>query len=259
MQITTIDRIASGDTFFHRLDGRVKTVLLLVAIVVSTVINHWYLLAGIWLTALVLFHSLRLSWRLLIRRLYIPFGIAWLVFLDLAFTNGSHPLLGFSVGPVTLTAYREGLWLGFLIALRIMAAVTLGSVLTFSTPMIEILETLRLCKLPGFIVDLAAMMYRYVFVLEETARNMRRSQLSRMGASAGWLQQASDMGRVGGLVLTKSLDRSTMIYKAMLARGYDENSIGATYFTSPVPASERGLGIMTVFLLVSLLIFDIFF
>ena len=259
MDIATTDRIATGQTFFHRLDGRVKTVLLLGAIIVSTAINHWYLLAGIWLAALGLFHSLRLSWRLLARRLYIPFGIAWLVCLDLAFTNGSYSLLSFSVGPVSLTAYREGLWLGFLIALRIMTAVTFGSILTFSTPMIEILETLRLYKLPGIIVDLAAMMYRYVFVLEETARNMRRSQLSRMGASASWLQQASDTGKVAGNILAKSLDRSTMIYKAMLARGYNENSTGAAYYPDRVPSLERKLGLLIAFLLVAVLIFDIFF
>jgi cobalt/nickel transport system permease protein len=258
MEITTIDRIASGQTFFHRRDGRVKTGLLLGAIVVSTIISHWYILVGIWLTALVLFHSLHLSWRLLARRLYIPFGIAWLVFLDLLFTNGSHPLHAFSFGPVSLTAYWEGLRLGFLIALRILTAVTLGSVLTFSTPMIEILETLRLYKLPGLIIDLAAMMYRYVFVLEETVRNMRRSQLSRMGASANWLQQASDIGKVAGNLLTKSLDRSTMIYKAMLARGYDENSKAAVYFTYRLPAAELRMSILIAFLLAVLLIFDIF-
>ncbi|MHB8142906.1 MAG: cobalt ECF transporter T component CbiQ [Thermoleophilia bacterium] len=259
MDISVIDRIASGKTPLHRLDGRVKTALLLVAIVFATVLTHWYLLVGLWLASLVLFHTLRLSWRLLLRRLYIPFGIAWLVFLDLLFTNGGHPLFHLSAGLFSLTAYREGLLLGILIVLRIMAAVTLGSILSFSTPMIEILETMRLYKLPGFIVDLAAMMYRYVFVLEETAHNMRRSQLSRMGASSSWLQQASDTGKVAGHVLTRSLDRSTMIYKAMLARGYDEDSSGTAFFTVPVPKAERRLGILVAVLLIALLIFDIFF
>ena len=123
----------------------------------------------------------------------MPFGIAWLVFLSLIFTNGSEPLLVFNIFHVSITAYHEGLTLGFLILLRIMTTVTLASILSFSTPMIEILETLRLCKIPTIIIDLAAMMYRYVFIIEETAHNMRRAQLSRMGNNNSWLMQARDV------------------------------------------------------------------
>ncbi len=258
MDVTATDRIADGKTRLHRMDGRVKTILFLAAIVVATILSHWYLLLGIWLAAIVLYHSLQLPWRLLARRLYIPFGIAWLVLLDLLFTRGAHALFTLPAGPVSFTAYREGLLLGLLTMQRIMAAVTLGSILSFSTPMIEILESMRSFKMPDFIVDLAAMMYRYVFVLEETARNMRRSQLSRMSASASWLRQASDTGRVAGNLLTKSLDRSTMIYKAMLARGYDEDSAAAAFFTRPVPAPERKLGWMIAAPLAAMVIFDLF-
>lgn len=259
MEISAIDRLATGKTPLHRMDGRVKTPLLLGAIVIATILTHWYLLVSIWLATVVCYSTLHLPWRLLIRRLYMPFGIAWLVCLDLLFTNGSHPLLILSIGPVSLTAYREGLQLGALVALRIMAAVTLGSILSFSTPVIEILETMRIFKMPGFIVDIAAMMYRYVFILEETARNMRRSQLSRMGASASWCKQASDTGKVAGNLLTKSLDRSIMIYKAMLARGYSETSTNVTFFACPVPKAERKLGLLVASLLLALVFLDIIF
>jgi cobalt/nickel transport system permease protein len=257
MELAVLDKITSADSPLHRWDSRVKTVLFLSAIIVSTVLNQWYLVAGLWLIALALFSTLNLPWRHLFIRLYIPFGVAWLVFLSLIFTNGSHGLYVIFLGPFRLTAYQEGLKLGFLIALRIMAAVTLGSILSFSTPMIEILETLRLCRVPNTMIDLAAMMYRYIFILTETSHNMRRAQLSRMGDSSSWLQQARDIGKVAGYVITNSLDRSIRIYKAMLSRGYNEDSTSADFFTVPISTADRQIGLLGACFMVVLVVFNI--
>lgn len=257
MELAVLDKIAAADSPLHRWDGRVKTILFLSAIIVSTFLNHWYLVAGLWVVALTSYRTLNLPWRHLFIRLYIPFGIAWLVFLSLIFTNGSHALFVVSLRALNLTAYWEGLQLGFLMVFRIMAAVTLGCILSFSTPMIEILETLRLCKVPNVIIDLAAMMYRYVFILTETSHNMRRAQMSRMGDRNSWLQQARDIGKVAGYVLTKSLDRSIRIYKAMLSRGYNENSTGADFFTKPLSVTEWRNGFWGAILLVVFVVLNI--
>ncbi|MDQ7097177.1 cobalt ECF transporter T component CbiQ [Desulfosporosinus sp. PR] len=257
MELAVLDKIASADSPLHRWDGRIKTVLFLSAIIVATLLSHWYLVAALWLVALISFHTLEQPWRHLLIRLTVPFGIAWLVFLSLIFTTGTHPLFVIFLGALRLTGYHEGLAFGFLVLLRIMAAVTLGCVLSFSTPMIEILETLRLCKVPGIMIDLAAMMYRYVFILTETSHNMRRSQLSRMGGNSSWLRQARDIGKVAGYVLTNSLDRSIRIYKAMLSRGYNEDSTGANFFTEPISAADWQIGLFGVILLAVFVVLNI--
>ncbi|MDR3543281.1 MAG: cobalt ECF transporter T component CbiQ [Desulfosporosinus sp.] len=257
MEIAVLDKMARADSPLHHWDGRVKTVLFLGAIILSTAFQHWYLVAVLWMGSILLFSTLQLPWRTLFIRLGMPFGIAWLVFLSLLFTNGSHTLMVIYLGKLAFPVYREGLQLGFLILFRIMAAVTLGSLLSFSTPMIEILESLRLCKVPAIIIDLAAMMYRYVFLVEETARSMRRAQLCRMGDQLTWIQQARDIGKVAGHVLIKSLDRSTRIYKAMLSRGYSETSTGAEFFTSSIPSADWKNGLFFASLLTLLLILDI--
>jgi len=222
----------------QRLDGRVKTVFFLVGISVSAVVTHWYLAALLWGTALMLFSSLRLPWRLLVRRLLIPFGIAWLVFLSVLFTNGTHPLWVVVRRPFVLTLYSEGMGLGLLMLLRIMASVTMACVLSFCTPMVEILETFRLCKLPSIMVDIAEMMFRYVFILNDTAHNMRNAQVCRTTRRLSWMEQISNTGNVAAHVISKSLDRSMKIYNAMLARGYSEQSPAPVYFTDPIPSSD---------------------
>lgn len=257
MEISVLDKMARSESPLHLWDGRIKTITFLGAIFLSTAFQHWYFAAVLWMGSLLLFSTLHLPWRNLLIRLIIPFGIAWLVFVSLLFTNGSHPLMVIHWGKWAFPMYLEGMSLGFLMLVRIMTAVTLASILSFSTPMIEILETLRLCKVPKIIIDLAAMMYRYIFILEETGRSMRRAQLSRMGDQLSWIHQARDIGKVAGHVIIKSLDRSIRIYKAMLSRGYSETSTGAEFFTSSIPSADWRNGLLLASLPLLLLILDI--
>lgn len=242
MDLNFFKTIENRNTALQQLDGRVKTVFFLIGIVVSAVVTHWFLAAILWGAAIILFSLLRLPWRLLVQRLFIPFGIAWLVFLSVLFTNGTHPLLIVFSKPFALTVHSEGLWLGFLMLLRIMAAVTLSSVLSFSTPMVEILETLRLLKLPDTIVDIAEMMFRYVFILNETAGSMRNAQLCRTTRRLSWMEQIRNTGNVAAYVISKSLDRSMNVYNAMLSRGYGEKSQVPAYFTAPIPSLDLCVG-----------------
>ena len=142
-----------------------------------------------------MFSTLRLPWRLLALRLFIPFGVAWLVFLTLLFTNGSHPVATLLRKPFPLVIYSEGIWLGIWIMLRIMAAVTLACVPSCSTPMVEILETLRIFKLPGIMVDIADMMFRYVFIMGEVARNMHHAKMLRTVRKLSWMEQVRNVGK----------------------------------------------------------------
>lgn len=249
--------ISEKNSFLYNLDGRVKTIVFLSAIIVAACLTKWYLVTGIWIAAMAIFPALHISFKNLAKRLLMPFGIAWLVFLSLIFTNGSHTIFVIHIGKTYIPGYYEGLKLGFLILLRIMTAVTLGSILSFSTPMIEILETLRLCKVPNTIIDLAAMMYRYVFILEETAYNMHRAQLSRMSDNTSWLSRAKDTGNIAGHVLIKSLDKSIKIYNAMLSRGYNENSTTSDFYVDAMPFSHIIYGMLSEIILVVLVLIDI--
>lgn len=257
MEISRFNKISGTGNVLQCLDGRIKTVVFLCGIIVATTLTHWYLIAGLWVVAIVSFGILQLPWSNLIKRLLIPFSIAWLVLLNMLFTNGTHSLFVIPLGFISLTAYQEGLKLGIVILLRIMSAVTLVTVLSFSTPMIEILETLRLCKVPSIIIDLADMMYRYVFIMIDTARNMRHAQLSRMADSATWVQKSIDVGKLACYVLIKSMDRSVKIYNAMLSRGYSEDSGAMEYFTNPITKSNWYFGLLISVLLVALIIINI--
>lgn len=233
---------AEADSPLHHIDGRIKTGVFLAAVILASTLTHWVLALGLWVGATGLFLSLRFGFRDLLVRLLMPLGIAWVVFLSVLFTQGSHPLFIIPLSVFTLTAWQEGAMVGLVLFTRIMAAVTLATLLAFSTPMIEILETLRLCRVPGTIIDIADMMYRYIFIIQDTAHTMHRAQISRMGDRGSWVHRVGDTGRIACSILVRSLDRSTRIYQAMLARGYSENATDMRFFTRPIPRRDKLIG-----------------
>jgi cobalt/nickel transport system permease protein len=257
MDLSQFKNVSNVDSYLSLIDGRIKTVNFLSCIVISAVISRWYLVVLLWLIAIIFFSMTKMKWNVLIRRLYLPFGLSWLVFLSVVFTNGSHILWSTTFLGIPIVLYWEGLKLGVLIQLRIMATVTFGSLLAFSTPMIEILETLRLCKFPTTIIDLAAMMYRYVFIIEKIAHNMHIAQVSRMGDRVSWAQKIKDTGKVAGYVIIKSIDKSVSIYNAMLSRGYNENTKSIGYFTEGISTKNWIFGFFMSVLLIGIITINV--
>ncbi|MEJ2344572.1 MAG: cobalt ECF transporter T component CbiQ [Gammaproteobacteria bacterium] len=246
--------VLSEETYLRRLDGRIKTCVFLAAIVIVSILTKWHCAASALLVALTLIATLRLPWRKVLWRMAGPFGIAWLVLASLVFTTGHTVVATISFWHVSVPVYREGMALGFLIMLRILAAVSFAMLLSFSTPMVEILATLRLAKVPGLILDIADMVYRYAFLLRDTSATMRKAQRARGGEGLPWRQQARDVGMVAGNLLIKAFNRSVGIYKAMLARGYDEDAQMLPYFSRPVPTKDFLIGISAGLILLALLI-----
>ncbi len=245
---------SAGTPYLRSLDGRIKTCVLLAAIVIVSVLTGWPLAAGALLTALFLMFTLRLPLKKVLLRMCVPFGVGWLVLVSLVFSTG-HTVVGtIGFGRLGMPVYLEGMQLGLLIMLRILAAVSLGMLLSFSTPMVEILATLRLMKVPGLILDLAEMIYRYALSMAEAGSTMRKAQRARGGEGLPWHRQARDIGFVAGNLLVKSFDRSVRIYKAMLARGYDEDATAQPYFTTPIPGKDILTGALAGMILVALLV-----
>jgi cobalt/nickel transport system permease protein len=244
--------------FLQAIDGRVKTLLCLAAIVVAAVLSQWYLAAAALLVAVILLLRQRYPLKMLGLRLIVPFGVAWLVLVSFLLTYGHIEIGRITIFHLVFPLYLEGLERGFVITLRLLAAVCIITLLSITTPMPEIMATMRLIRVPGLMVDLAEMIYRYITLIDQTARTMRRAQVSRGGDSLPWYRQAYDLGVVAGVMLIKALDRSTRIYKAMLSRGFDENSAAPPYFECAISRQDLmvliwGLGLIAAWLAVDLI------
>jgi cobalt/nickel transport system permease protein len=91
--------------------------------------------------------------------------------------------------------------------------------LSNTTPFTELLAVLRRVHTPHSVVNLMALMYRYVFVLIDEMQRMKRARLSRTFVSGGsrpWRGTAVAIGQL----FVRSTERAERIFAAMSARGW---------------------------------------
>lgn len=109
--------------------------------------------------------------------------------------------------------------LGALVLSRALGAVSCLYLLSLSTPLPEILQVLRRAHVPSVIVELAVLIYRYIFILLATFREMRDSAASRLGY-CGLKRSLHTTGIVYGGLLANSFRRAGACFDAMESRCY---------------------------------------
>jgi cobalt/nickel transport system permease protein len=201
------------------LDVRVQLALALttiLAVVAST---------RAWLPALVVFASLialaavRVPPGSVLGRLAGPLGLAAVVCTLRAFTVGRTPWFSLHFGGLRLVATHEGLVDGLLIGLRVLASMGVVLVLGAAAPAHKLCAALRWARLPHALVEVAMLMYRYIFLLADDTAAVLSAQKVRLGY-VSLRRSVASLGSLAGLVMLRSLDQADRTHEAMLARGY---------------------------------------
>ena len=108
---------------------------------------------------------------------------------------------------------------GMVVLSRALGAVSCLYFLSLSTPLPEVLEVLRRARIPAVVTELAVLMYRYIFLLLATFRDMRDSAASRLGYR-GLKRSLRTTGLVYGGLLSGSFRRAGACFDAMESRCY---------------------------------------
>lgn len=156
--------------------------------------------------------------RFIITRLLLilPFGFFAVFFLP--FTSQGEPvfhLFGFA-------ASDEGVTKALLIFLKISCANLLLTFLIATTPLFDLIKSLRAIGIPAIMIELVSLMMRYFFLLAEETRSMLKAQKSRGLSTEGWFWPRSVYRRFGqllGMLFLRAYSRSQRIYLSMSARG----------------------------------------
>jgi cobalt/nickel transport system permease protein len=258
MHISPFDAYRAEDSFWHRLDSRVKLVLTLafVLCVSLTPMGAWpvyVLLLAVVLSASIL---AELGPAFVLRRAWValPFALAA---LPLLVTVQGAPLLAIPVGPWLLAVSAAGLERFLSIALKSWLSVQMAILLTASTPLPDLLVALRALRLPKLLVAILGLMWRYLAVLGDEAMRMIRarearsgSRNERSGGTLGW--RARVTGAMAGTLFLRGYERSERIYDAMLARGYDGTI--RSFPLRPVPSRQRLLLLLALLAFLALLL-----
>ncbi len=216
------------------LDGRVKLVVMIAALILNLAaggVRFPLALAGLSLLAIVA-SGVRL--RSYLRRMAVPCMLAATAFLTQLFWYpegeliGTIPLLGGEL-PLHAGALFRGIELGC----RIVGGMSVLLFFSLTTPLTELMRAAHFFRCPAVLVELALIMYRYVFLMFEEAARIRNAQKSRLGY-VNLKNTLRSSATLGGMMVLRSYDRAERSFAAMRCRGY------RGVLTAVVPSHLKG-------------------
>ncbi len=147
------------------------------------------------------------------------------------------PLLSLRLGSRYLVTDIPSILYGFRLAATSLSAVSCLYFLALTTPLTDILAVLRSIRCPALLVELMFLMYRFVFVLLELASSILRAQQCRLG-NKDFRTSLRSIGLMSAVLLQRALSKSSSLYDAMEARGYN-GQIRVLKRTRPATVREK--------------------
>lgn len=114
---------------------------------------------------------------------------------------------------------KAGIAKGALLFFRALGAVSCLYYLVLNTPMVDILSALRRLKCPTLFIELMSLIYRYIFVLLESAQTIKIAQQARLGYTNIRVSYHS-LGTLISMLFIRAYKRSDELFTALEARGY---------------------------------------
>jgi cobalt/nickel transport system permease protein len=167
---------------------------------------------------LIIFQA-KTPWKFYLKFLSIPFifGFINLIFMAIFFGVGAHIL---NLGIFNLAVTQDGFNLGFLLLARIMGGFSCLAFLALTTPMTELFTEFERFKIPRVVLEIAMLMYRYIFVFMNEAVNMYHSQETRLGYSS-LKKTYKSLGMLASNLFIRTWLKGEQAYISMESRGYD--------------------------------------
>ena len=161
--------------------------------------------------------------KVFLKLMLIPMSFLILGVMTIAFEVAPDQE-GFILSASVFSGYmgisKAGLTLATIIFFKALGAVACLYYLSVNTPMVDLLSALKKLKCPKLMVELMSLIYRFIFVLMETAETMFVAQNSRLGydrLSSGY----RSMGMLLSTLFIRSYKKSDELYTALEARGYE--------------------------------------
>lgn len=205
-------------TFWHALAPRTRVLCagLLVLAIAFTPNAHWWSWAVYGGALLYLIVLSRLTLLVLLKRVVIEFAFIGTVLLGTLFHSGGEVV--WQWGPVQITS--QGLIVLGSVALKATLCLLMLNLLTLTTSIPALLQSLVQLRVPPLLVAILASMYRYVGILIDELTAMRRAATSRNLAVSSGRRQRAVIGNMFGALFIRTFERGERVHQAMLARGY---------------------------------------
>ena len=123
------------------------------------------------------------------------------------------------IGPVRVS--ERGLAIGFAVFARCLAIGCLSLVLVGTAPLHHTLAAAHKLKVPGLLVLIAGLAYRYTFLLVDEYKRVRVALRTRGFRMTATRHGYRTLGHVTGAILVRGAERADRVSEAMRCRGFD--------------------------------------
>ncbi len=227
MHFDAFDRYHERESFLHRLDPRVKTVVTLLFIISNALLpdGAWIAFLGAWIFLLAANAVSKLGLAYTLKRSLIALPFA-LIAVTVLFSMPGKPISAFHFLMWDFTITDAGLLRFVSILIRSWLSVQMAILLVAVTRFPDLIHALEHLRVPAIITTIIAFLYRYLFVLTDEVFRLLRARESRSAGATGkrsgggvfW--RAKVAGNMAGQLFLRSYERSDRIYNAMISRGY---------------------------------------
>jgi len=214
-----LDHLSQEDTAIHRIDARAKLVATVVftICVVSVPNQRMAFLFFFFAWPAGVTAAARLPLKPLVLR---ALAVSPLIILVVAFNPFFEP--GTVVArPLGFEMTREGLLVSAGIMIKFFACIAVMLVLAATTPFPALVTGLRGLGVPSFLTHQVSFLYRYLFILADQARRMKRARDARACRRLGTRTLFSTGTGILGFLFVRTLDKGERIDLAMKLRGFD--------------------------------------
>lgn len=223
------------DHLLSKIDARIKLLVTLVLLAMILSYKGFFFPIFVILSCFLLVAMLRVPFRVFFLRLSEPLFISTVVVLLKTFFSGHHSLFSVSLFGLKIAAYQEGLGEGLMISSRIIGAVSVLTVMGFTTPFTEFMAGLSWLRVPKGFIEVMVFAYRYIFVLLDESLVIYNSQKTRLGYTS-FKRGLSSFGTLTGSLILKAFEHSQNTAMALVQRGFDGHIPMA--MESPLKGSE---------------------
>lgn len=246
-----IDAQGESRRLIVALDGRIKLVLLLAALVSNLAAGGVRVPLALALIAFSLIVTAGVRPRAFLKRMAVPASLAVIAFAtQLFWYREGGELAAFPLAGREWTVYAAGIDRGIELASRIVGGMSVLLFFALTTPLPELMRAARWFRCPPVLVELTLIMYRYIFLLLEEGGRIRNAQKARLGF-AGLRSTLRSSGILGGMLVLRTYDRAERSFDAMRCRGYR----GALTSVTSGKVQARDWAALAVGLVVLLLLF----
>lgn len=226
------EKYASREGLLQSVDPRVKLIVLIIFAALGSCVSNIAALVILALVALIYAAQSKLNIRDFLRRVwcYLP-PLLFIVSLPAATSvvNAGSPLIyivkSAPFAPQGIFFTSGGLIAALRVALRCGVSLGFGYLVFITTRVSDIEKALYALKVPGVIVSVFGMAYRYIFVLTGIAQDMVEARFSRTVGKVGGSSGRRFSSHSAAALFIKSQKMSAEVYDAMSCRCYAGKSV----------------------------------